>query len=494
MRRKLIVFTLSVLMLLSITACSASNGSASNQSVQKQIVVTAQKPVKRELETYTEFVGKLTATESSSVYPRLSGIVNSVAVSVGDTVRKGDLLFSYDDTDIRLSLKSAELAVDIANESYNLTVGGSADSTLTQLQAAVKQARMAYDAAEEAYDNAENAPSATTVYPFSEEQIEAARQNAALLNSDFLQKKDEYERALAEYEQLEEPSPEETQVLSGKKTDMDTAEISYEAALSTYKDMLNQTPVTVGVTKAQLESASRALDQARLAYDSARASLDIAKDSTLPASAELSRLQYEQALSAYESAARQLLYSRTTAPCDGVVTSVNVKVNEPFSPSAPAVTISSSQSMTATLAVTDAYIDFIKVGDSVTAQTSEGNIPGIITEISPEPNPVTGLYSIKVELPNTENLLKAGMTARIAIVTSRSEDTWVLPLGAVNYDSEGSYVYIIDEDNTAHRLNVTTGIYNTEYIEILSGMEPGMTVITSGHPMLADGIGVIISQ
>ncbi len=163
MRRKLIVFTLSVLMLLSITACSASNGSASNQSVQKQIVVTAQKPVKRELETYTEFVGKLTATESSSVYPRLSGIVNSVAVSVGDTVRKGDLLFSYDDTDIRLSLKSAELAVDIANESYNLTVGGSADSTLTQLQAAVKQARMAYDAAEEAYDNAENAPSATTV-------------------------------------------------------------------------------------------------------------------------------------------------------------------------------------------------------------------------------------------------------------------------------------------------------------------------------------------
>ena len=87
-----------------------------------------------DLSTQSTYIGTISAEGTASVVAMVSGNVEQVAVSVGDTVTAGDLLCRFDDESARLSLRNARAAVSSAQESYNSAVAnyGGADLPLLQ--------------------------------------------------------------------------------------------------------------------------------------------------------------------------------------------------------------------------------------------------------------------------------------------------------------------------------------------------------------------------
>lgn len=62
-----------------------------------------------------------------------------------------------------------------------------------------------------------------------------------------------------------------------------------------------------------------------------------------------------------------------------------------------------------------------------------------------------------------------------------------VPMSALS-DQNGDVVYVWNADGLLERREVKTGVDDTEYIEILSGLQPGDIVITSGAEGLEDGM------
>ena len=98
-----------------------------------------------DLSTQSTYIGTISAEGTASVVAMVSGNVEQVAVSVGDTVSAGDLLCRFDDESARLSLQNAQAAVNSAQESYNSAVANYGGADLPLLQEQLRLAQDNYD-------------------------------------------------------------------------------------------------------------------------------------------------------------------------------------------------------------------------------------------------------------------------------------------------------------------------------------------------------------
>lgn len=96
----------------------------------------------RDLSTQSTYIGTISAEGTASVVAMVSGNVEQVAVSVGDTVTAGDFLCRIDDESARLGLQNAQAAVNSAQESYNSALANYGGADLPVLQ---EQLRLAQD-------------------------------------------------------------------------------------------------------------------------------------------------------------------------------------------------------------------------------------------------------------------------------------------------------------------------------------------------------------
>lgn len=98
-----------------------------------------------DLSTQSTYIGTISAEGTASVVAMVSGNVEQVAVSVGDTVTAGDLLCRFDDESARLSLQNAQAAVSSAQGSYNSAVANYGGTDLPLLQEQLRLAQDNYD-------------------------------------------------------------------------------------------------------------------------------------------------------------------------------------------------------------------------------------------------------------------------------------------------------------------------------------------------------------
>lgn len=103
-----------------------------------------------------------------------------------------------------------------------------------------------------------------------------------------------------------------------------------------------------------------------------------------------------------------------------------------------------------------------------------GNAPSVI------------YYEVTLAVQDPENLLRLGMTARVAITTATADHVPVLPLAALKTDARGTTVTKMQADGTQEQVPVTTGIYSDKYVEIRNGLHLGdrvaMAYATASKP------------
>ncbi|UGU15127.1 efflux RND transporter periplasmic adaptor subunit [Sinomicrobium kalidii] len=83
--------------------------------------------------------------------------------------------------------------------------------------------------------------------------------------------------------------------------------------------------------------------------------------------------------------------------------------------------------------------------------------------------------------------IRRGQTLQIRLALSQEKEALLLSKGGFFQKTGGNWVFKVSEDgNSAYRQNIRLGSQNTEYYEVLEGLQPGDKVITSGYDNFGD--------
>lgn len=211
---------------------------------------------------------------------------------------------------------------------------------------------------------------------------------------------------------------------------------------------------------------------------------------------KLAQGQLATAKGQYEAALANLQYSEIRSPIDGVVTDRPLYEGQMAAAGQPLFTIMDLSSIVARAYIPPQQAAMLKVGDSASILPGNGAepIPGKVSVVSPALDPNSTTVQVWVEAPNPGERIKPGLTVQVSMVAQNVKDALVVPSAAVLTAEDGSTnVMVIGSDNHAHQTAVKTGIHSGDDVQILSGLQAGQKVVTTGAYGLPDGVEVRVA-
>lgn len=223
--------------------------------------------------------------------------------------------------------------------------------------------------------------------------------------------------------------------------------------------MLTEAADNLALAKGELEDAQRAYDRLNAGEDSpdviaARAKVDAAQ-------ATVNQLSI-------------------IAPFDGEVLSVDGQVGDLVSTGELSVNLADMDHLYVETQVDESDIATIKLGNQ--AEATLDAIPGVIlngevTAINPVGVVDSGLvkYTIRIDLDKLEEAttLPLGTTANVVIRIKEASNTLMVPITAIQNDSEGEYVLVIQDDNSTKRVNVVGGAIVGDLVAVTGDLAEG---------------------
>jgi Cu(I)/Ag(I) efflux system membrane fusion protein len=171
---------------------------------------------------------------------------------------------------------------------------------------------------------------------------------------------------------------------------------------------------------------------------------------------------------------------------EGYITALNVQEGSYVIEGSPVFQLADLSTLWAEAQVYTTQLPSIAENSEVTVQIPDlGNqiIPATISFVNPEINPDTRINIVRATIRNKNNLLHPGMPVYI-IASNRQHHSITLPLDAVLTDSKGSTVWVQTNPGVYSVRMIKTGITDENTIEILSGLQSGDIVVTSGAYLL----------
>ncbi len=132
--------------------------------------------------------------------------------------------------------------------------------------------------------------------------------------------------------------------------------------------------------------------------------------------------------------------------------------------------------------VDEYYINKLTVGIKGTLDNNGKEYDVIISKILPEVK--DGQFSVELNFIDAkiENL-KIGMTFGVKLKLSADTQSMMIPKGNFYKDTNGKWIFVV-KGNKAEKRNISLGRENPQFYEVLSGLKPGESVITSDYSEL----------
>lgn len=192
--------------------------------------------------------------------------------------------------------------------------------------------------------------------------------------------------------------------------------------------------------------------------------------------------------SARELAELELSYTKVRSPFAGRIVRRFVDPGQTVSNGTQLFTVVDMSRLLARVHVPAKEFRSIRVDQPVELMldSSDDLLEGTITLVSPIIDPASGTIKVTVEIKDYPKTTRPGDFAEVRIVTERHDNTVLVPKTAVISDKGDRIVYVA-ADTTAHRRVVEIGFQNDEQTEIVSGLDPGESVVIQGQRSLKDG-------
>lgn len=225
------------------------------------------------------------------------------------------------------------------------------------------------------------------------------------------------------------------------------------------------------------------IDEAQLLLEQVEQSLDKAKEKSksrvwaLPLSVKMVELQLDQAQA-------ELDKTIITAPFDGVVAAVYIREGQQLSAMTyanPAISLIDPSEIKMNGVIDEIDVPRVKLGQEaivILDALPDKEVKGRITFISPESTTEMGVvfYKTTITLENPDEELKDGMSATAEIIIEQHDDVLLIPNRAIQGSWENPHVEVVTDEQIEKR-QISIGLSDGIYTEVLSGLEEGEEVI-----------------
>jgi membrane fusion protein (multidrug efflux system) len=130
-------------------------------------------------------------------------------------------------------------------------------------------------------------------------------------------------------------------------------------------------------------------------------------------------------------------------------------------------------------------------------------IEGKITAINPEVDAVTRNIRIQATVANRQERLRPGMFVNVAVVLPVSEDVLAVPATAVLYAPSRDSVFVVEKKQSENNKQpglivrqqiVQLGERRGDFVAVVSGLEAGETIVSTGAFKLRNGQAVVVDN
>ena len=493
---KKLVAVLVVLVLL--IALFAPKGKKKAVSAETQYTTVS--PENRDITNVYSASGTLSAANAYTVKPLVKGEVLTADFEVGDTVEKGDVLYTIDSSDVISGVEKAALNLNQAQRSYDDAVD--AQYIRTDIGGTVASFKVRVGDVVTAGQEVAAIRDDTTLllsleFPAADAANFTVGQGAEVLLDSTFEAIGGTVQSVSGADTLSSGNLlVRTVTIAVKNTgnltaaQAATATINGVSALSSarfsYQREQTVTAQQNGIVSALCvkEGAQVSADTALIQLSGDKLTKQVQNASDSLRSAELS----------VEDTQKQVDDYTITAPISGTIISKDVKVGDTVGTSASSVetlcVIYDMSYLEMTLNVDELEILSIKEGQEATITADaipNQTFRGVVTSVSKSGTTTGGTttYPVTIRIDEMGDLLP-GMNATAEIVTESAEDTLSAPNEAI---VRGNYVLVTkdspsaanaDDSMTAPEgyvyVKVTTGVSDDDYIAVTSGLQAGDTV------------------
>jgi membrane fusion protein, multidrug efflux system len=119
---------------------------------------------------------------------------------------------------------------------------------------------------------------------------------------------------------------------------------------------------------------------------------------------------------------------------------------------------------------------------------------GKLTVVDNQVDASTGTVKLKAEFPNSNLSLWPGQFVNVRLTVDTLKGVTVVPTSAVQRGPNGTFVYVVSNDNKTQMRTITVQKQDENQTVIASGVSPGDRVVTTGFVQLTDGKAVTIGS
>ncbi len=218
-----------------------------------------------------------------------------------------------------------------------------------------------------------------------------------------------------------------------------------------------------------------------------------------------SEIQFLQAKTSFEAQKLavkqmedQLAKFTIRAPFAGVIDDVikdQGTVVAPGGPGSEIFRIINLSKMYIQVAVPETYIASITKGKMVKVEFPILNesIDSYVKETGNYINPNNRSFTVEIPVENPNGKVKPNLTAKVHINDYRNEEALLIPQSTISENADGEqYAYVVSDITndgvaTAVKNIITTGKTQGDFVEILSGIKPGQSIIVEGARSVKEG-------
>jgi membrane fusion protein (multidrug efflux system) len=214
----------------------------------------------------------------------------------------------------------------------------------------------------------------------------------------------------------------------------------------------------------------------------------------------ISRQEYDEALNQVaaleadiEFTMAQIDKTEIIAPFSGKVGLRNISEGSYVSQNFLIATMQQLDPMKVDFSLPEKYREVAKPGNEITFTTDGDTMlhTATIYAVEPKVDPATRSIRLRARTPNPGNRLVPGSFARVRYNVNRSGDAILIPSQAVIPILKGKKV-MVARNGMALSQAIVTGVRKEKEVEVISGLQPGDTVITSGIMQLRDSMKVMV--
>lgn len=112
---------------------------------------------------------------------------------------------------------------------------------------------------------------------------------------------------------------------------------------------------------------------------------------------------------------------------------------------------------------------------------------GTLQTFDSQIDPTTGTIKLRAQFPNETKTLYPNQFVNIQLLLDTHKDVTTMPTAGVQRGVPGTFVYLVNADDTVSVRKIELGVTDGDRVEVRSGLQPGDKIVVDGADKLRDG-------